>query len=188
MPPGTVRRFPLGPVAWHASAVRRLPARPRGLRINAPLRRHLPVRAQPRPIRRFPPDESRQLERSLFVDKRASIYALKALTKILPGRLAARRRAVHPGRQIPRRRAGADTYQTKTRRGCSRFPSIIDGAVTPIRASDREKDTVITNSEYWIAPEITVAKADKSKLRAFGRNWNFAGRSAEICKLDWRGP
>ena len=68
------------------------------------------------------------------------------------------------------------------------IPNIIDGAVTPSRGGDREKDTVITNSEYWIAPEITVAKADKSKLRAFGRNWNFAGRSAEICKLDWRGP
>ncbi len=48
--------------------------------------------------------------------------------------------------------------------------------------------TVITNSQYWIAPEITVAKSDRSKMRAFGRNWNFAGRSAEICKLDWRGP
>jgi hypothetical protein len=22
-------------------------------------------------------------------------------------------------------------------------------------------------------------------VRAFGRNWNFAGRSAEICRLDW---
>jgi hypothetical protein len=22
----------------------------------------------------------------------------------------------------------------------------------------------------------------------FGRDWNIAGRSAEICKLDWRGP
>ena len=53
---------------------------------------------------------------------------------------------------------------------------------------DRESDTVISNSEYWIAPEIIVAKSDKSRLRAFGRNWNFAGRSAEICKLDWRGP
>ena len=40
----------------------------------------------------------------------------------------------------------------------------------------------------WIAPEIIVARSDRSKMRAFGRNWNFAGRSAEICKLDWRGP
>lgn len=45
-----------------------------------------------------------------------------------------------------------------------------------------------TDSEHWIAPEIVVAKSDKSRMRVFGRNWNFAGRSAEICKLDWRGP
>jgi hypothetical protein len=44
---------------------------------------------------------------------------------------------------------------------------------------------VIQNSEYWIAPNVTVAKADKSRFRAFGRNWNFAGRSAEICQIDW---
>ncbi len=44
---------------------------------------------------------------------------------------------------------------------------------------------VISNSEYWIAPDITVSRADKSRLRHLGRNWNFEGRSAEICKLDW---
>jgi hypothetical protein len=44
---------------------------------------------------------------------------------------------------------------------------------------------VIRNSEYWIARDIIVARADQSRVRAFGRNWDFAGRSAEICKLDW---
>ncbi len=80
------------------------------------------------------------------------------------------------------------TYETRDKTRIFQIPKIIDGAVTPIPGKDREKDTVITNSEYWIAPEIIVAKSDKSKMRAFGRNWNFAGRSAEICKLDWRGP
>jgi hypothetical protein len=28
----------------------------------------------------------------------------------------------------------------------------------------------------------------KSKLRAFGRNWDFRNRSAEIVALDWKGP
>ena len=32
---------------------------------------------------------------------------------------------------------------------------------------------------------VIVARADKSRFRGFGRNWNLAGRSAEICKLDW---
>ena len=45
--------------------------------------------------------------------------------------------------------------------------------------------TVIKNSQYWIAEEIIVAKSDRARFRAFGRNWNFEGRSAEVCKLDW---
>jgi hypothetical protein len=44
---------------------------------------------------------------------------------------------------------------------------------------------VIQNSGYWIGPDVTVAKAETSRLRAFGRNWNFAGRSAEILRIDW---
>ena len=66
------------------------------------------------------------------------------------------------------------------------FPMIVDGAITPIAGKNREGATVVSNSEY--APEIIVANSDKSRLRAFGCNWNFAGHSAEICKLDWRGP
>jgi hypothetical protein len=44
---------------------------------------------------------------------------------------------------------------------------------------------VIHNSEYWVAPDITVARADVSRVRAFGRNWNLGGRSAELCRIDW---
>jgi hypothetical protein len=40
-------------------------------------------------------------------------------------------------------------------------------------------------TEYWIGPDVIVAKADKSRFRGFGRNWNLTGRSAEIVKLDW---
>ena len=78
---------------------------------------------------------------------------------------------------------GQDTQSSRSRK-------IIDGAVhRPIRGKDRDSDTVISNSEYWIAPEIMVAKSDKSRMRAFGRNWNFGrGGLPKSAKLDWRGP
>jgi len=60
--------------------------------------------------------------------------------------------------------------------------------VTPVRGKDRDGDTLITNIEYRSAREMIVARPHKSRTRVFSRNWNFAGRSAEICKLDWRGP
>ena len=51
------------------------------------------------------------------------------------------------------------------------------------------KDIVVTNTEYWMGPDITVATAEtKGRVRAFGRVWDFEGRSAEICQIDWHGP
>ncbi|CAG1003281.1 MAG: DUF1326 domain-containing protein [Rhizobiaceae bacterium] len=125
----------------------------------------------------------------LFVDASASIYARKAIGKVFSGAAggSASPFATHVGRFL-----GVEhipiAYETNGRTRVFRIPKIIDGAVTPIRGRDPEKDTVISNSDYWIGPDITVARSDRSQLCAYGRNWDFAGRSAEICKLDWRGP
>jgi hypothetical protein len=125
----------------------------------------------------------------LFLDERASIYAEKAIARIFSGKAGGTTGLLDilVGRFLGMERAPI-SYEVKDRTRIFQIPKIIDGAVTPIPGKDGESDTVITNSQYWIAPEIIVAKSDKSRMRAFGRNWNFAGRSAEICKLDWRGP
>jgi hypothetical protein len=47
---------------------------------------------------------------------------------------------------------------------------------------------MVSNTEYWMGSDITVAMADKGKVRAYGRVWDFDGRSAEICQIDWHGP
>jgi hypothetical protein len=36
-----------------------------------------------------------------------------------------------------------------------------------------------------MGPEVTVARAEQGRVRAFGRVWNFEGRSAEICAISW---
>ena len=36
--------------------------------------------------------------------------------------------------------------------------------------------------------DITVSAADKGRVRAFGRVWDFKGLSSEICQIDWHGP
>ncbi len=125
----------------------------------------------------------------LFLDERASIYAEKAIAKIFSGKAGGTTGLLDilVGQFLGIERAPI-SYEVENKTRIFRIPKIIDGAVTPIPGNDGGGDTVISNSQYWIAPEIIVAKSDKSRLRAFGRNWNFAGRSAEICKLDWRGP
>jgi len=63
----------------------------------------------------------------------------------------------------------------------------IQGEVVPVAGKDGA-DMVITNTEYWMGKDITVATANRGKVRAFGRVWDFDGRSAEICQIDWGGP
>lgn len=64
----------------------------------------------------------------------------------------------------------------------------IQGEVVPVQGKDPDSEIVVTNTEYWMGPDITVATATKGRVRAFGRVWDFDGRSAEICQIDWKGP
>jgi hypothetical protein len=64
----------------------------------------------------------------------------------------------------------------------------IQGEVVPVRGADGTRDIVVSNTQYWMGPDITVATATKGRVRAFGRVWDFDGRSAEICQIDWKGP
>lgn len=80
------------------------------------------------------------------------------------------------------------TYETegKTRRLV--VGKKIHGEVTPISGKNPDEEVVVSNTEYWMGTDITVAKADKGRVRAYGRVWDFDGRSAEICQIDWSGP
>jgi hypothetical protein len=122
----------------------------------------------------------------LYVDDKASIHAVKALTRIFTGRAGGSTHllSILVGHFLGVQQAPI-VYRTEGETRVFSVEKIIDGAVTPISGKKKDEPVVIRNSEYWIAPDITVARADKSRVRAFGRNWNFAGRSAEICRLDW---
>lgn len=124
----------------------------------------------------------------VLIDQKAGIYQTKALTKIFSGRAGGTTGLLKilVGNFLGVHQTDI-TYDIDGSTRHFRAGKMIEGAVTPVAASDRDEHVVIKNSQYWIAPDITVCKSDKSKLRAFGRNWNFAGRSAELCKLDWSG-
>jgi hypothetical protein len=123
---------------------------------------------------------------ALFVDDKAPIQAVKGLTRIFSGRVGGTTQllsilvgqflGVH---QIP------ITYETQ---GDTRIVSLEKyggGAITPVPGNNKGEKVVIRNSQYWVGPDVIVSRADKSRFRGFGRNWNLAGRSAEIVKLDW---
>jgi len=122
----------------------------------------------------------------VFIDDQAPIQAVKALTKIFTGRAGGSTHllSILVGHFLGVRQA-AITYDVQGDTRKFSIDKIVDGVVTPIAGKDKDQPVVIRNSEYWVARDIIVARADKSRVRAFGRNWDFAGRSAEICRLDW---
>ena len=123
---------------------------------------------------------------ALFVDDNASIHAMKGLTRIFTGKVGGSTHllSILVGsflgvRQVP------ISYRTEGQTRLITIDKIVDGAITPVPGKAKDENVTIRNSGYWIAPDVTIAKADKSRFRAFGRNWNFTGRSAEICQIDW---
>jgi hypothetical protein len=124
----------------------------------------------------------------LFIDEDASIQAVKALTRIFTGRAGGSTALLKilVGSFLGVRQAKI-TYRIEGETRIFQIPKIVDGRVAPIHGKRPGENVVIRNSEYWIAPEITISRAETSRVRAFGRNWNFAGRSAELCRLDWSG-
>lgn len=127
---------------------------------------------------------------ALYVDELADDAQFVALEKIMTGRaggttglftmlvgnfLGARREAV--------------TFSTDDQ-GVRTITAgrAIFGQVRPISGPDPTKPVSIDNTGYWMGPVVTVAEGLKSKLRDFGRVWNFDGKSAEICAINWSGP
>ena len=64
----------------------------------------------------------------------------------------------------------------------------IHGEIEPIAGKRKGEKVVVHNTQYWMGSDITIAKANIGKVRAFGRVWNFGGRSSEICQINWSGP
>ena len=77
------------------------------------------------------------------------------------------------------------------REGKSRILSIgrkIQGHIEMIDGDNRDNPVKITNTKYWMGPEVIVAKGKRSRVRDYGRVWDFDNKSAEICPIDWHGP
>lgn len=126
---------------------------------------------------------------ALFIDDRASDDAYDAIVTIMSGK--ARGTTGLFGILVSEflgheRQPVSYENEGKTRR--LTVGKKIRGEIVPVPGKDPERNLVITNTQYWMGPDVTVATANQGRLRAFGRVWDFDGRSAEICQIDWRGP
>ena len=126
---------------------------------------------------------------ALYVDERASPAALASLSAIFSGSAGGTTGlfklliSTFLGvKQVPIQ----FEHDGKIRRFV--IPNILNGSIEPIAGKRAGEDVVISNTEYWMGPEVTVSRSVKSKLRDFGRVWDLTGRSAEIVQIDWKGP
>ena len=124
-----------------------------------------------------------------FIDERADPAAHEGLVHIFSG--AARGTTGLFGMLVSEflgAEAAPVTFETEGKTRRLTVGKKIQGEVVPVSGADPDQDIVVRNTQYWMGPDITVATATKGRVRAFGRVWDFDGRSAEICAIDWRGP
>lgn len=130
---------------------------------------------------------------ALYIDERASPAAVAALTTIFTGQAGGSLGILS---LLVERVLGVETANItfdKTERGWHMLvrpdkdskAKIADCAIEKIGGKREGEDVVIHNSQYWVAPDITVAVGSKSKVRAFGRIWDFSGQSAEYAPVEW---
>jgi hypothetical protein len=124
-----------------------------------------------------------------YIDERASDAAYEGLVNIFSG---AARGTTGLFKVLVSEFLGAERapviFETEGKARRLMVGKAIHGEVVQVAGKDPDQEIVVTNTEYWMGPDITVATATKGRVRAFGRVWDFDGRSAEICQIDWHGP
>ena len=63
----------------------------------------------------------------------------------------------------------------------------IQGEIEMLEGQSPDHPVMMTNTKYWMRPDIIAARGLKSKVRDLGRVWDFGGKSAEICPINWSG-
>ena len=124
-----------------------------------------------------------------YIDERASDKAFSSLVDIFSGRSRGTTGlfSMLVGNFLGAERAPV-SFETEGRKRRLVVPKKITGELEPIEGKRPGEDVVVSNTGYWMGAEVTIARAVQGRVRAFGRVWDFEGRSGEICQIDWKGP
>ena len=64
----------------------------------------------------------------------------------------------------------------------------IQGEIEMLQGASPELPVMVSNTKYWMGPDVIAARGLRSRVRDYGRVWDFDGKSAEICPIHWHGP
>ncbi|MGR3501112.1 DUF1326 domain-containing protein [Pseudaestuariivita sp.] len=124
-----------------------------------------------------------------YVDERASGKAYDGILRIFSGAAGGTTGlfTMLVSTIIGAERAPVEIVREGTKRGLH-IGRKISGEIEMITGADPSEPVTVTNSKYWMGPNIIAARGLKSRVRDYGRVWDFGGKSAEICPIDWSGP
>ena len=125
---------------------------------------------------------------ALYVDERASDAAYEGLGRIFSGTAGGTTGlfTMLVSEIIGMEREKVDIMREGTKRGLY-IGRKIHGEIEMITGTDPDKPVTMTNTQYWMGPDVIAAKGLKSKVRDYGRVWDLSGKSGEICAIDWKG-
>ena len=123
-----------------------------------------------------------------YVDDRASGKAYDGILKIFSGAAGGTTGlfTMLVSEIIGAEREKVEIVREGTKRGLY-IGRKIQGEIEMVTGADPETPLMVKNTKYWMGPDVIVAKGLKSKLRDYGRVWDFSGKSGEICAIDWSG-
>lgn len=124
----------------------------------------------------------------LYVDERASDAAFGGILQIFSGQAGGTTGlfTMLVSEVIGAEREKVDITREGSKRGIY-IGRKIQGEIEMINGANEEEPVMISNSKYWMGPDIIAARGVKSRVRDYGRMWDFGGKSAEICPIDWGG-
>src|SRR6056297_597957 len=124
-----------------------------------------------------------------YVDERASDAAFDGILQIFSGQAGGTTGlfTMLVSDIVGAEREKVDIVRDGTKRGLH-IGRKISGEIEMIAGASPDEPVMISNSKYWMGPDIIAARGLKSKVRDYGRVWDFGGKSAEICPIDWKGP
>ena len=124
-----------------------------------------------------------------YIDDRASGKAYNGLLRILSGQAGGTTGlfTMLVSEIIGAERERVEIVREGTKRGLY-IGRKIQGEIEMLEGAIPGEPVMVSNTRYWMGPDVVVAKAGKSKVRDYGRVWDLSGKSGEICAIDWKGP
>ena len=124
-----------------------------------------------------------------YVDERASEKAYNGLLKIFSGEAGGTTSlfTMLVSEIIGAQREKVEIVREGNRRSIN-IGKKIQGEIEMLQGANPEHPVMVSNTKYWMGPDVIAARGLRSRVRDYGRVWDFDGKSAEICPIHWHGP